>query len=355
MNRELFNFVGKMGMVKQLCLFLLWVSSGFMAMAGEWHVNAHMGNDANPGTKALPLRTLREAAFRVNFSAARGVDTILLSDGVHLLTETVLFNNDKYGKEGRLVIRAEVLPDEAGWSPQRMPIIVTVVPVKANGDGEEARGIEIEVSHVTIEGIRFTGSPDYYYIDGRQNRRSYPIWRNGKSLDDLLVTQCMFVGNIDVMPLRVAIIANGQGLVVDHCVFYTCENPVVFGDEEGGPSRRDAMRYCVVYGAHYSGVWTTKGTGDDFEFHHNIIAAGRAAWISDNRQIKFKVHDCVFVGNERLTANGGNAEIPSDFLQMENVRREGMVEIEKDMGKKNYLQVKDGTPGAELGAGLFRK
>src|SRR5260370_41358376 len=99
--------------------------------------------------------------------------------------------------------------DDTTWSPQRMPIIVTVVRTKATPyDDEEARGLEIEVSHVTLAGLRFTGSPDYYYVDGKNNKRSYPIWRDGKSLDDLLVTQCLFVGNVDVMPLRVGIIAN---------------------------------------------------------------------------------------------------------------------------------------------------
>lgn len=47
--------------------------------------------------------------------------------------------------------------------------------------GEEAKGIQPEVSHVTIEGLRFTGSPDYSYIDGTNLRRSYPIWREGKT------------------------------------------------------------------------------------------------------------------------------------------------------------------------------
>jgi hypothetical protein len=74
-----------------------------------------------------------------------------------------------------------------------MPIITTIIPAtQTPKDGEEARGMEIEVSHVTIQGLRFTGSTTYYYIDGKQNRRYYPIWRDGKNLDDLLVTQCLF-------------------------------------------------------------------------------------------------------------------------------------------------------------------
>ena len=200
-------------MVKATISILVLVMLHLAAPAEELFVNFKTGNDANPGTKSQPLRTIREAASRVNNSAATGTTTILLSEGVHLLTETVLFNNNKFTSENRLVIRAEMMPDDSNWTPQRMPIIATVVPTLAQRDGEEARGLEIEASHVTIEGLRFTGSLDYYYIDGRQNRRSYPIWRDGKNLDDLLITQCLFAGNIDVLPLRLAIIANGHGLV----------------------------------------------------------------------------------------------------------------------------------------------
>jgi hypothetical protein len=248
------------------------------------------------------------------------------------------------------------MPDDAGWSPQRMPIIVTVVPTKAApGAGEEARGLEIETSHVTLGGLKFTGSPDYYYIDGRQNRRSYPIWRDGKSLEDLVVTQCMFVGNVDVMPLRVAVLANGDGFVLDHCVFFNCQNPVVFGDGKDGASHHNAMRYCLVYGSNYSGVWTTQGTAEDFEFHHNIIADGRAGWVNEGKRARFQVRDCIFAGNTYVAANGGGSSIPTDFMQMENVQMTGKIEIEKDQGKNNYLQLKEGSFGSALKAGLFKK
>jgi hypothetical protein len=230
-------------------------------------VNVRTGNDANPGTKSQPLKTLQEAARRANANNQQEAITVLLSEGVYPLTETVLFNNHKYTLQNRLVIRAETMPDDPDWNPQRMPTVVTVVPTVANGDGEEAKGVDIETSHVTVEGLRFTGGPAYYYIDGKHNRRSYPIWRDGRNLDDLLVTQCLFTGDVDLLPVRVATIANGHGLVLDHCVFYHCQNPVVFWNAEGGVSHGNAMRYCLVYGAYYSGVWTTQNTGEDFEFH----------------------------------------------------------------------------------------
>ena len=197
------------------------------------------------------------------------------------------------------------MPDDAGWRPQHMPVIASVIPgIDTPGDGDEARGFQIEVSHATVAGLRFTGSPVYYYIDGKQNRRYYPLWRDGKNLDDLLVTQCLFTGDVDLMPVRVAVIANGHGLVLDHCVFYNCQNSVVFWDTEGGTSRRNAMRYCLVYGNNYSGVWTTANTANDLEFHHNIIANSRTAWVTDKSSRQYSARDCIFTGNTYTTRYG---------------------------------------------------
>src|SRR6185437_2785704 len=152
-------------MVKFSVFYFLLLLTALAVPAQQLYVNFKTGNDANPGSKMQPLRTIGEAARRVNLSAEQGGATILLAGGVHLLTETVLFNNPKFTAADRLVIRAEVLPDDARWNPQQMPIVVSVVPTVPSGDGEEARDLEIETSHVTIEGLRFTGGLDYYYID----------------------------------------------------------------------------------------------------------------------------------------------------------------------------------------------
>jgi hypothetical protein len=158
------------------------------------------------------------------------------------------------------------------------------------------------------------------------------------------------------MPIRVGVIANGHGLVLDHCVFFNCQNPVVFWEAEGGTSNHNAMRYCLIYGSNYSGVWTTTNTGDDFEFHHNIIANGRTAWIRDNNSIHYyRVHDCILTNNTNVTANGGGGAIDNGFLKMENVQLTGAIEIEKDQSKSNYLQLKEGSFGSVLKAGLFMK
>src|SRR5262245_8972615 len=165
--------------------------AGFLASevwAVELHINAKTGNNKNVGSQSQPLKTIGEAGNRINASTAKEATTIILSEGVYALTETVSFTNNKFSAQNRLTIRAEILPDDANWNPQRMPIITTIIATTPTpGDGEEARGLDIEASHVTIQGLRFTGSPVYYYIDGKQSRRYYPIWRDGKNLDDLVI------------------------------------------------------------------------------------------------------------------------------------------------------------------------
>jgi hypothetical protein len=344
-------------MFKPLFLLMMIVLLSVFSSAQEIYANAKTGNDKNAGSKLQPLKTIGEAAKRINDNTAKAASTIILSEGVYVLTETVLFNNNKFSEKNRLTIRAEVLPDDANWDPQRMPIITAVIAgTPTPDDGEETRGLEIEASHVTIQGLRFSGSPVYYYMKGNQDRRYYPIWRDGKNLDDLFVTQCLFAANVDVMPVRVAVIANGHGLVVDHCVFYNCQNPVVFWNAQDGTSYRNAMSYCLVYEANYSGVWTTSETGDDLQFHHNVIANSRTGWIRDNNSTHhYQIHDCIFTNNLKTTGNGGDNAINNDFLKMENVQLSGKIEIEKDQSRNNYLQLKDGSFGSELHAGLFKK
>lgn len=346
-------------MIRQILSALFLVMMALAAFSEEIYINIKTGNDMNPGTQSQPLKTLQEAAKRINANKQREATTVVISEGVYPLTETILITNDKYTLENRLIIRAEIMPDDANWNPQRMPMIVTIVPTIANGDGEEARGLQIEASHVTIEGLRFTGGLGYYYIDGKHNRRSYPIWRDGKNLDDLLITQCLFTGDVDVLPMRVAVIANGHGLVLDHCVFYHCQNPVVFWNAENETSRHNAMRYCLVYGAYYSGVWTTKNTAEDLEFHHNIIANSGTGWITEGDR-HYQIHDCIFTNNTYVAglgndATGGKKANPFDFVKMENVKLSGTIEIEKDQSMNNYLQLKKGSFGSELKAGLFKK
>src|SRR4030095_98356 len=120
-------------------LILAMTISSLIGSAEELFINARTGNDKNTGSQSQPLKTIREAANRINANTAKEATAIILSEGVYALTETVLFNNNKFSEENRLTIRAEVLPDDANWNPQRMPIITTIIPrTPTPGDGEES-------------------------------------------------------------------------------------------------------------------------------------------------------------------------------------------------------------------------
>jgi len=53
--------------------------------------------------------------------------------------------------------------------------------------------------------------------------------------------------------------------------------------------------------------------------------------------------------------NGGDKSVNDEFLRMENVQLSGVIEIEKDQGRNNHLQLKEGSFGSNLRVGLFKK
>ena len=79
--------------------------------AQQLFVNAATGVDTNAGTRAQPLRSLTEAARRINGDATSKSSEIIVAPGLYVLSQTALFKNSKaYTATDRLVIRAEVLP-----------------------------------------------------------------------------------------------------------------------------------------------------------------------------------------------------------------------------------------------------
>jgi hypothetical protein len=239
-----------------------------------------------------------------------------------------------------------------------MPVVLsTEDPRKQDRlDGLTATyGIQIRVSHVTIRGFKFLGNP---LLRNWHNC----ISRIGDNLDDLLVTQCMFIGDRDVIDIYAAVLATGDGFVVDHCIFRNCHACTVFWDgPQGIAGKGCSMRYCIVDGAYIAGVWTCQ-TAEDFEFHHNIITRSDYFWMRkriDNPR-KYRIYDCVVTNNENYSGYG--VEIGPTGLtgaevtyQERNVIKQGTVVLGKDKKARNYLHPTAGSPGSDLGAGLFKK
>ena len=102
------------------------------------NVDPATGADTNSGTKESPLRTLAEAARRVNQTDGTGPMTVILSEGVYAVGETATFKPERrsFTETDRLTIRAEVLPDDPDWHTGRMPTLIHTLPLT----GPKARG-----------------------------------------------------------------------------------------------------------------------------------------------------------------------------------------------------------------------
>lgn len=359
------------------------------ATPAEIWVNPATGADTNSGAKALPLRTLAEAARRVNQSAGQGAATIVLTEGIHAIGETTLLKPERrsFSTTDRLTIRAEVLPDDPDWHTGRMPTLIHTMPLPKTWNGRPdplggaADGMLIETSHVTIQGLKILGLPVVETPKPGMIQRLYAISRLRRDLEDLEISQCMFLGDDLTNPNHVAIIAHGNGVNVHHCIFRGLKISVVYWS---GGSSGHAMRNCFCDGVYGSGVWTS-GIQGDFEYRNNVItncnyvwtnqsgasaaadAAGRggtqagAAGSKPRQAVRYKVVDSYFAGNRRLAGSGTGArleyaDIDPSFMEMMGTKvTDQPVAFERDQTKRNYLQPVAGSEAAKIGAGLFLK
>lgn len=325
------------------------------------YVDIKNGNNTNNGTIESPIQTLDRAAELVNTSKLRGSAIIKLAPGIYNLTDKIVFRTDKYSENERLIIEATVLPHDTSWSHEKMPVIMSTSAASDNFGFDCSIGINIEVNHVTIRGLKFLGNPNpgvYYY---------YAIGRSGKDLMDLLVTQCVFVGEEDVMPIQSGILAHGNQIKVSNCIFYNCRNGVVyyFANENRDIERYESeMSNCIIYGAYESGIWTAS-PDKNFIFRNNIITNCKYAWVHniDNKTV-YSLKDCIIANNENyITSLAGSiwAFSPSEIVFSEkNVLKVGEIMLQKKtedglIMPKDYLHVIKGKRGSKLNAGIFLK
>lgn len=366
------------------------------------------GADANAGTKATPLKTLAAAAARVNKLQEPGAVTLVLDEGIYGVNETAVFQPARpFTKTERLTIRAAVLPDDPDWNPARMPTFIHTMPFSADWNGRPdpfggvAYGMQIETSHVTVQGLRIFGMPAVEKPKSGAIHRLYAIGRNDRSLDDLEVKQCLFAGDEVTNPHHLPLLINGSGLVVDHCVFYHVKQTVVYWSPG---TKGHAMRNCVIYGCR-AGVWTS-GIANDFDYRNNVVTNGEFVWIGQGAQsvqaelqqlagragggppaggpppgglppgggrgrggqpagpvppeARYTVRGSLFAGNRKFTGSGAGPalnfrENDPSFLELIDTKRiDQPIELEMDESKRNYLHPAGGE-AAKIGAGLFMK
>lgn len=353
------------------------------------YVNPGTGADANPGTKESPLRALAEAARRMNKSDGTGPMTIVLSEGIYAIGETTLLKPERrsFSTGQRLTIRAEVLPDDAEWHAGRMPTLIHTMPVAPTWNGRPdplggaADGMMIESSHVTIRGLKILGLPVVESPKPGVIRRLYAISRLRRDLEDLEIAQCLFAGDEVTNPNHVAIIANGNGVNVHHCIFHGLKISVVYWTPG---SSGHAMTNCLCSDLYGSAVWTS-GVASDLVYRNNVVANCNYVWTSQGgasalsdaggrggrqaapapatprQPIHYRVVESYFASNRRLTGTGTGArleyrDIDPSFLEMGGTKvSDQRITLERDQTKRSYLHPVSGSEAAKIGAGLFTK
>jgi hypothetical protein len=294
----------------------------------------------------------------VNEQVESGAITVKLARGIYALPKAVAFENHRVsGKEQRLTLEAALLPDDASWNPHAMPIILSIEdPGRQSQTGTRTQtyGLRIRMSQVTVRGLKFLGNPV-------PNNWYCPLECLATDLRDVQVTQCMFLGNPDTFDIYCAVITDGHQFVVDHCIFSGCHACAVFWDGgRGVVGTGNAMRYCIVEGARLSGVWTC-GTGEDFEFHHNVFTGCEYFWLRQRGTPKtYRVRNSVVTEYRQYSGyavESGATGVTGPEIRYEEqgVVKVGKVVLERDRAARSYLHVIRGAPGAELGAGLFTK
>jgi hypothetical protein len=350
-------------------LFILTQTTVSAQNSEEIFINPNSGNDQNSGTKVSPLKSLSEAAKRVNNLEGKGAITIFLSNGVYGIAETAKFSpaNWQFSKENRLTIRAEKLPDDSNWIPGDMPVMVSTMPfdIKETDDknveiGAFNYGIFIGTSHVTIQGLRILGEPVHESPFKNILIRNYPIMWDGENLEDLRVTQCLFLGNKITLPNHLGVLAAGKELEVDHCVFYGIKDAVVMWNT---PAEKCQMHHNLFANTYGAIVWSWSAA-EDFKFYNNVISNANVIWVLDkDEKNSYTIENSMIVGYKELVNKGGGAAgfgekgNPDKLKLAKNVviKKEGSLQINEDPTSRNYLQLQPGTAGTELGAGLFMK
>lgn len=339
--------------------------------------------------KPHPFVTLPEAARRVNRGTSSGPATIILSEGIHSISESVLLKPESrtFTKSARLTIRAEVLPDDPAWNTGRMPTLIHTMPLKQTWNGRPdplggvADGMLIETSHVSVLGLKILGLPVVETPQPNQIRRLYGINRFRRDLEDLEVAQCVFLGDDDIAPLHVGIIANGNSINVHHCVFRGMKINVVYWTPG---SSGHVLTHCVCHGLYGSAVWTA-GIANGFDYRNNVVSGSNYVWtaqggasaladaagarggdrpvvpVAKSEPVHYKIVDSYFGGNRRMAGSGTGArlqykDIDSDFLELIRTKvADQPVAFERDQTRRDYLHPVAGWDAAKVGAGLFLK
>jgi hypothetical protein len=277
------------------------------------YVDPARGNDTYAGTTAAPLATLDKAVTTANNFSGQEPVNILLFPGLYILTDKVTIQSASKRKTGiRYSIEATLLPDDTAWSSFKMPVIQSVSPNNSVAQFPHSVGILVATADVNFRGIKFIGNahPSVTYY--------YPITKEDSLLSGLEVSQCYFAGDRNTAPIQGGVWAHGPNTKIDHCIFYHCNNALLFFKGV----QHFSVTNTIICGAYEAAMWVGLQDGQ-FVFRNNIVADCEYLWtIPPNAAPKVRFEHSQFINITNYAGNWKKGMVPASHASfvMENVQ-----------------------------------
>lgn len=321
----------------------------------EYFVDAVKGKDENEGSINSPLKSIPKAFELANGLTGTGNITIKIMPGTYVLEDKVVINPvRRFNDTTMFTIEAYVNPDEEAWTPEKMPVILSIAGNNSTTLFDHSVGFLVASENVHVNGLKFLGNSNQavsYY---------YPLTKEDSTLAKLKVTQCVFIGDKESSRIQGGIWAHGPMNVIDHCVFYECRNAVLFFDNVEGFE----ISNTIIARSYESAFWWTP-KNVDFCFNNNVIVDNSNVIVSSresNPKYTSPLRNSIFENNDGLVGfwsrdEGAVVPIESPEIVLENVREESDISIQENYGtkfEKDHLHFHS-RKGRSLSAGIFRK
>lgn len=336
----------------RLIIFIIATFASSLLQAQTLYVNPLKGKNNATGSYDNPLSSI-VAAVKLASSYRNKDIVIKLAPGLYVLTDALKIKSTNNNNKSLYTIEAMVLPDDASWSPAKMPVIQVIADSNRAGKLQHASiAFEIERNNVLIKGLKFIGNPnpftEYYYAIERRN----------KDLKNLSIQQCYFIADKNAAPMQGAVFAQGESIHIDHCIFYNCKNAVL-----SFLNVKDfSLTHSIISGAYEAAVWFGYGADADipFIFNYNIVINGNYFWVGDKGVHKNYAFTNSIISNNQhyMGINGDTIEGEDTINQVaeKNTYKSAKVvlsEITANEYPKDYLNVSSMPQGIDINAGIF--
>lgn len=331
--------------------FVLSLCISLSVKAQTLYVDAIKGKQEATGKADDPLSSLEKVISMTNNFSGNEPVIIKIAPGFYVLEHELTLKTSKVANDTlSYTIEAAIMPDDPDWQPGKMPVIQSISANNSNVQFPHCVSFLVAKSKVSFKGLKFVGNAnpfvEYYY----------PITRERENLKDLEVSQCYFIGEKNSSRLQSGVWANGDGIHVDHCIFYNCRNAMVLIRSISGFS----LTHSIIYGAYESGIWY--GASDaPFVFNNNIITRCAFVWVRpDKTQPTYHFNNSLIVDNDQYLGFIANDLFPAttDKLMETGIRKNGKILFIEPKTKglpHDYLNLSPESDGKDLNAGIFKK